>query len=124
VNNLRRIAAALLAIAAALPAAAHHSWSASYDLARSSRISGVVTRVLYQSPHSALVVDVDAAGGGTERWTVEWASPSRLRERGITEDTIRSGDHLIIDGNPHREPATRSLRLQKLLRSRDGFAYP
>ncbi len=112
------------ALALALPAAAHHSWSASYDLAQSTRISGVVSRVLYQSPHSALLVDVETAQGGTERWTVEWASPSRLRERGVTEHTIRGGDHVMIDGNPHRNPATKSLRLERLLRGSDGFAYP
>lgn len=112
------------ALALALPAAAHHSWSASYDLAQSTRISGVVSRVLYQSPHSALLVDVETAQGGTERWTVEWASPGRLRERGVTEHTIRGGDHVMIDGNPHRNPATKSLRLERLLRGSDGFAYP
>jgi hypothetical protein len=112
------------ALALALPAAAHHSWSASYDLAQSTRISGVVSRVLYQSPHSALLVDVETTQGGTERWTVEWASPSRLRERGVTEHTIRGGDHVMIDGNPHRNPATKSLRLERLLRGSDGFAYP
>jgi hypothetical protein len=114
----------LATVALGSPAAAHHSWSASYDLARSTRINGVVSQVRYQSPHSALMIDVETAEGRTERWTVEWASPSRLRERGVTESTIRGGDHLIIDGNPHREPATKSLRLERLLRSSDGFAYP
>jgi hypothetical protein len=106
-----------------LPAAAHHSWSASYDLARSERISGVIARVLYQSPHSSLRVDVEMPNGQVERWTVEWASPSRLRERGVTEHTIRPGDEVTVHGNPHRNPAAKSLRLERLQRS-DGFAYP
>jgi hypothetical protein len=125
VKKLRQDAVALLAaLAFAVPAAAHHSWSASYDLAQSTRISGVVSQVRYQSPHSALLVDVETAEGRTERWTVEWASPSRLRERGITEHTIRGGDYLMIDGNPHRNPAEKSLRLERLRRGSDGFAYP
>jgi hypothetical protein len=125
VKKLHQDTVALLAaLALALPAAGHHSWSASYDLAQSTRISGVVSQVRYQSPHSALIVDVETTQGRTERWTVEWASPSRLRERGITEHTIRSGDYLTIDGNPHRNPAEKSLRLERLLRGSDGFAYP
>jgi hypothetical protein len=125
VNDMRRNTAALFAgLALAGPATGHHSWSVAYDLGQSARISGAVSRVQYQSPHSALFLDVETAAGKTERWIVEWASPSRLRERGITEHTIKRGDLLVIDGNPHRNPATKSLRLQRLLRGSDGFAYP
>ena len=70
-----------------------------------------------------MLVDVEMPTSRTERWTVEWASPSRLRERGVTEHTIRRGDYVMIDGNPHRDPAAKSLRLERLRRA-DGFTYP
>lgn len=88
----------------------HHSWSAEYDLGRSAHINGTVARVLLRNPHSALVLTVDGASGHQERWTVEWASPQRLRERGVTPMTLRSGDYLFVTGNPHRDPKVRSLR--------------
>jgi hypothetical protein len=118
-----RLALALLALAA-VPAAAHHSWSGSYDLSRSERIEGVVARVAYQSPHSAIHLDVKTQAGGVERWTAEWGSPTRLRERGVTEKTIRPGDAVLIHGNPNRDPAVRSLRLERLRRPADGYEYP
>jgi hypothetical protein len=47
-----------------------------------------------------------------------------LRERGISVLTIRSGDYLTIDGNPHRNPAAKSVRLERVQRASDGFEYP
>ena len=110
----------LLAVAAGLAAgstAAHHSWSAEYDLARSTYLNGTVSRVLLRNPHSALELNVEAEDGRRERWTVEWASPQRLRERGVTQETLRSGDSVFVTGNPHRDPKVRSVRATSV---RDG----
>jgi hypothetical protein len=104
---------------AASQTSAHHSWSAEYDLSRSTFVNGSVARVLFRNPHSALVLNVDGDNGRQERWTIEWASPQRLRERGITERSLRVGDDLLVSGNPHRDPATRSVRATSVRRS-DG----
>ena len=104
---------------AAGSAAAHHSWSAEYDLARSTYIDGTVSRVLLRNPHSALVLNVEAENGRQEQWTVEWASPQRLRERGVTQQTLRSGDTVFVTGNPHRDPEVRSVRATSV-RDADG----
>jgi hypothetical protein len=111
--------ASLLAALAAASASAHHSWSAEYDVSRSTSMSGTVARVLFRNPHSALVVDVATENGRQERWTVEWASPQRLRDRGITEGTVRVGETLLITGNPHRDDKVRSVRALSLHRQ-DG----
>ena len=39
-------------------ASAHHSWSAEYDVGRSTSISGTLARVMLRNPHSALVLNV------------------------------------------------------------------
>jgi hypothetical protein len=100
-------------------AAAHHSWSAEYDLTRSSDITGTIARVMIRHPHSALVLDVESASGRQQRWTVEWASPQRLRDRGVTEQTLRVGDTLLVTGNPHRDDEVLSLRALSVRRA-DG----
>jgi hypothetical protein len=91
-------------------AAAHHSWAADYDLSRSTTITGTVSRVMFRNPHSAVMLYVEDDNGRRELWTVEWGSPQRLRERGVTERTLRQGDELLVTGNPHRNAKTRSLR--------------
>jgi len=111
---------AATAVCAANQAAAHHSWSAEYDVSRSTYISGTVTRVQLRNPHSAVVLSVTAENGRQERWTVEWANPQRLRERGVTAQTLRVGDELLVTGNPHRDADVRSLRALSVRRSSDG----
>ena len=126
---LRKTVAALLVVVgtavllrvgfAARPASAHHSWSGEYDVRESAFVTGTVTRVLIRNPHSALMLNVVTESGRTERWTVEWASPQRLRERGVTQRTIRVGAALSVTGNPHRDPKVKSLRALAVRRS-DG----
>lgn len=126
---LRKTVAALLVVVgaavllrvglAAAPASAHHSWSGDYDVRQSAFLSGTVTRVLIQNPHSALYLNVVDESGRTERWTVEWASPQRLRERGVTQRTIRPGEAVLVTGNPHRDPRVKSLRALAVRRA-DG----
>jgi hypothetical protein len=101
-----------------LPTSAHHSWSAEYDLGRSTSVSGTVTSVQFRNPHSTLVIAVNDEGR-QERWTVEWANPQRLKDRGITNQTLRVGDELLVTGNPHRDPKVRSLHALSV-RARDG----
>lgn len=120
---LSRKPAHLLAAAAACagwPAAAHHSWSAEYDVSRSTYIMGTVTRVLLRNPHSSVLLNVRTDNGRQERWSVEWGSPQRLRERGITAETLRVGDELLVTGNPHRDAEVRSLRALSVRRGSDG----
>ncbi len=111
---------AISSILVAAQATAHHSWSAQYDVSRSASISGTISRVMLRNPHSALVLNVTAGNGGQERWTVEWASPQRLSERGITATTLRVGTHLFVSGNPHRDSKVKSLRALSVRRADDG----
>jgi Family of unknown function (DUF6152) len=101
------------------PTSAHHSWSAEYDLSRSTYVSGTVARVLFHNPHSAIVLVVNTEDGRQERWTVHWASPQRLRERGVTDEDLRVGDELMVTGNPHRDDKVRSVRAVSVRRG-DG----
>jgi hypothetical protein len=98
---------------------AHHSWSAEYDLSRSTYVSGKVARVALRNPHSVLVLVATTEDGRQERWTVEWASPQRLRDRGVTNEMLRVGDALFVTGNPHRDVKVKSIRAVSVRRG-DG----
>ena len=110
---------AVAELAATTPVAAHHSWSTHYDLSRSTSVSGTLGRIIFRNPHSALVLNVNTENGRQELWTVEWASPQRLRERGVTERTLRVGDTLFVSGNPHRDAKVKSVRALSVRRD-DG----
>jgi len=119
-TSLTALVLAAAAGLAARPTLAHHSWSAEYDVGRSTSISGTVTRVMLRNPHSAIVLSVSTANGGQERWTVEWGSPQRLRDRGVTERTLRAGDRVLVTGNPHRDAKVRQLHVLSVYRAEDG----
>jgi hypothetical protein len=108
-----------IAGSAARPASAHHSWSTHYDLSRSTSVSGTLGRVAFRYPHSVLVLNVTTDDGRREQWTVEWGSPQRLQERGVTERTMRVGESLHVTGNPHRDEKTKSVRALSVRRD-DG----
>ena len=103
------------------PAHAHHSWSGIYDRDKRITVEGVVTQFLVQRPHLALLIDVRNAAGETERWTVEWGSPRRLREAGYDESVLKPGDAVIVTGQPAWTPGRKSVRMRSLTRPDDGF---
>ena len=53
-------------LAAASTALAHHSFAAEFDAAKCSDITGVLTKVAYENPHSYVWVDVKNAAGKVE----------------------------------------------------------
>jgi thiamine monophosphate kinase len=46
-----------------------------------------------------------------------------LRQQDITRETLKPGDHVIITGNPGRNPADHRLRLRKIERPSDGWEW-
>ncbi len=107
---------------ATVPAAvAHHSWSANYDASKTVAVTGVISRLVFRNPHSSITLNVRNDEGKTEQWTIEWGSPQGLRERGMEQNTLRTGDALRVRGDPHRNPRTRSIHMELLIRLSDGL---
>lgn len=112
---------------AALPAlgslSAHHSFAAHYFEDQSTSIEGTVAEFAYRSPHAWVYLTVTDGRGGTQRYGAEWASPDRLTRAGITKDTIKAGDHVIITGSPGRNPAEPAIHLKAIERPADGWSW-
>jgi hypothetical protein len=96
-----------------LPAAAHHSAAAHYEVDKTTSISGVVTEFRYTNPHAVVRVAVKNAQGGEDVWSVEWAPTTFLRRLGVKSDSIKAGDQVTASGNPARDGA-RDLLMQRL----------
>jgi hypothetical protein len=100
---------------------AHHSWSTNYDASRTIAVTGVIARMVFRNPHSSIVLAVRNDVGEVEQWIIEWGSPQGLRERGVDQNTLRAGDALRVRGDPHRNPKTRSIHMESLIRLSDGM---
>ena len=117
----------LIVVAVALlfgaPAFAHHSFAATYLEKESISVEGELVQFEFRNPHSFVQLEAKDADGNVIRWTIEWAAPNQLAGRGITRETLRPGDHVIITGNPGRNPADHRIRMLTLLRPKDNFGW-
>jgi hypothetical protein len=120
----RYLAASLAVIVIALgaPAAAHHSFAATYLEDQSVTIEGQIVQFLLRNPHSFVHVQVKEKDGTTNRYVVEWGSPADLQPR-VSRDTLRPGDEVVITGNPGRNPADHRMRLLSFKRPKDGWSW-
>jgi hypothetical protein len=98
--------AALAGIAGA--ASAHHSVAANFDSSRKIEIHGTVVDFKLRSPHSSLVVHGIAYENGSpldetpQDWEIESSAVKGLASRGITADSLKFGDSVIVVGAPSR----------------------
>jgi hypothetical protein len=111
-----------LSVAWVAAAHAHHSFGNIYDSGRSVTLEAVVTQFLFVHPHPILVVDVAGEGGARQSWRAEMDNRFELEDIGITIETFRPGDRVVVSGSPGRnEP--RILYLWRLERPSDGLRY-
>ena len=106
---------------AALTAEGHHSIAAVYDSARQQRLEGVVAEFQFVNPHPFVIVAV-AAEGAEETWRLEMDNRFELQGVGMTSETLKPGDRVVVTGSLGRtEP--RTLYIRQLDRPADGFRY-
>jgi len=119
----RLVAASLFALAVAAPAYAHHSFAATYREKDSVTIEGELVQLDFRNPHSFVHVDVKEKDGTKVRYAIEWGGVGQLGQQGVTRETLKVGDHVIISGAPGRNPADHRVRMVTLKRPSDGFTW-
>jgi len=103
-------------------ASAHHSFSSIYDNSQRVTLEAVVTQFQFIHPHPYLLLSVDAGTGGKLSWRAEMDNRFELVEIGISADTFKPGDRVVVSGSPSRsEPYT--LYLWRLERPSDRLFY-
>ena len=94
---------ALVAVAAALPAAAHHSFPAQYDIDKPITLTGKVTKVEWTNPHIFIYADVPATDGAVVNWAFEMGGPNALIRQGWKRDSLKVGDLVTFEGSLARD---------------------
>jgi hypothetical protein len=102
---------------------AHHTFASTYVENEAVTIEGDLVQLLYRNPHSFMQVTVTEADGSTARYAIEWSGVAQLGADGVTRETLKLGDHLILSGNPGQNASDRRVRLLSLQRPSDGFGW-
>ncbi len=123
---MKRFLVILLVAAASVAggrAFAHHSFAATYLEDQSVTIEGELVQFLVRNPHSFVHVMVKEKDGSMVRYAVEWGGAGQLGGQGVTRETLKPGDVVVISGSPGRNPADHRIRMVSLRRPKDGFGW-
>lgn len=124
---MKRLLLALVIAAAAIVSSgrafAHHSFAATYFEDKTQKIQGKLVQFLFRNPHSFVQVEAEDEHGVMQRWAIEWGAGGQLGRQGVTRDTLKPGDEVIITGNPGRNPEDHRLRMVNITRPSDGWKW-
>jgi hypothetical protein len=102
---------------------AHHSFASTYDETKKISVEGKLVQFLFRNPHSFVHVMAPDEDGTMQRWAIEWGGAGQLGGQGVTRETLKPGDKVVITGNPGRNPADHRVRMLTLRRPSDGFGW-
>jgi hypothetical protein len=107
-SKLSALAAGLVLACTTVPAGAHHSFAAEFDVTRPVRLSGKVTRMEFSNPHSWIYIEVTTANGEVQEWAVEGAAPNALLRRGWNKNSLPPGTEISVRGFQARDRSFRA----------------
>jgi len=102
---------------------AHHSAAATYIHGKSVKIEGTLKEFIWRNPHSFMKVQAPDEKGEMQMWVIEGAAAATLAEQGVTTNSLRPGDHVIVTGYPGRIEEDHRLLLLVVERPSDGFKW-
>jgi hypothetical protein len=114
--------AALVTLAAAPPAAGHHSFAAVYDMNQPVTVHGTIVQVRLTNPHSWFYVDVKDDAGAVQRWAFEAGTPSGMIRNGFKPNIIKAGAEVTISGFKGRDES-QNIGMLRELTTADGTVY-
>ena len=77
-----------------------------YDTTKDVKLEGKLVQFVYRNPHTFVHVQAPDDSGKMQRWAVEWSGTSQLDRAGVTRDTLKIGDAVVVTIHPSRVPAT------------------
>ncbi|PYS32406.1 MAG: hypothetical protein DMG14_34630, partial [Acidobacteria bacterium] len=114
------VAAAVLAGTAAY---AHHSYGATYDVSKEIKLQGKLVQFVFRNPHAFVHIEAPDQNGVTQRWAVEWSGTTQLGASGVTRESLRVGDEIVIFARPSRVAGEYRALMVTLKRPVDGFTW-
>lgn len=99
---------ALFVASATVPVAAHHSFSAEFDVNQPVQLTGEVIRMEFTNPHSYIYMKVTTDSGDVQEWAVEGGAPNALIRRGWNRNSLPAGTKITVVGYRSRDGGLRA----------------
>lgn len=108
-------AAAALTAVLSVPAAAHHSTAAYFNVDEEITVSGRVEELVFRAPHAVLRFIVTNEDGEEELWRAETLPSNLLYHRGWRYNMFDTGEEVTVTGNPSRDPELNAMELRRVV---------
>jgi hypothetical protein len=89
---------ALATLAVTLPLAAHHSFTAEFDIKKVAILQGTVIKMEWVNPHAYIHIAVKNSNGTVTEWAVEGNTPNSLLRVGLNKKSLLPGTELAVKG--------------------------
>ena len=83
---------------ATVPASAHHSLAAEFDVEKPVTLQGVLTKMEWVNPHGWLYIDATQDDGTVVNWAIEAGGPNALLRRGLRKTDFPIGLEILVEG--------------------------
>src|SRR4029453_10073867 len=97
------IAPVVTLLVLAAPAAAHPPPAVAYDVNKTISITGVISEVRWENPHTWIFVEQKDDSGKVVKWGFEGKVPNQLIRLGITPSVLKPGIEVTVTGHPARD---------------------
>jgi hypothetical protein len=115
--------ALVLVLASGPLVSGHHSFAAHYFEEQLVTVQGTLVEFEYRAPHAWVHLSVTDDNGAIQQYSAEWSNPNRLSRDGITKETLKAGDVVIVTGAPGRNAGENRLHLKGIERPADGWKW-
>ena len=85
---------------------AHHSWNTVFSEDKPLVLRGTISKVELVNPHAWIWIDVTGEDGTIAKWGVEGGPPNGLIRNGITKDSLKIGEELVVHGYGPRDDSS------------------